>query len=201
MSCRVESPDGTLQKDCSRRVVTPWSECSRALLLDRLFPRSDLFNREPIVGWDRSDTRPVEAILGAFMLIRSAALERIGGLDERFFLMYEDMDWCKRALNAGFRILFWPEAHIIHLGGCSWRQEKVATYTNTQISALQYIEKHHPNSLATVRLVSRLGMRLKIALLRLNLLRKPGDPYSRERLEMARNAMKALTHSPVGGSR
>lgn len=192
MSCRVESPDGTLQRDCSRRFVTPWSECCRALLLDRLFSRSDVFNREPIVGWDRRDTRPVEAILGAFMLMRRSALERIGGLDERFFLMYEDMDWCKRTKDAGYKILFWPDAHITHLGGCSWRQEKVATYANSHMSAMQYIEKHHPKSLAIVRRISLWGMTLKIALLRANLLRKPGDSYTVEHLAMARAAMQKL---------
>ena len=193
LTCRVESPDGTLQRDCSRRFVTPWSECSRALLLDRLFPRSDLFNPEPIPHWDRQDTRAVEAILGAFMLIRHTALERIGGLDERFFLMYEDMDWCKRASLAGFRILFWPDARITHIGGSSWRQEKVATYANSHISALQYFAKHHSRALPTVRAIVRLGMALKIALLRVNLLRKPGDPYTVEHLAMARAARQAVS--------
>lgn len=194
MTCRVESPDGTLQRDCSRRLITPWSECCRALLLDRVFPRSDLFNREPMVRWDRSDARPVECLIGAFMLIRRAALDTIGGLDERFFLMYEDVDWCRRAADAGKTLYFWPGAHIVHLGGESWKQDRVATFANTHVSAITYFAKHHPRAVGPVRLVSRIGMEVKIALLRLSLLRRSstGAAETRERLEMARAARRAL---------
>jgi GT2 family glycosyltransferase len=192
MTCRVESPDGSLQPNCSRRNITPWSECCRALLLDRIFSRADLFNREPIIGWNRQDTREVECILGAFMLIRRPVMEKVGLLDERFFLMYEDTDWCKRCWDAGYRIVFWPGARITHLGGQSWKQEPILTYRNSHISAMQYFEKHHPKSLSTVRRVTILGMALKITLLRLNLLRRPGDEYTKKHLEMAQAALVAL---------
>lgn len=193
MSCRVESVDGSLQRDCSRRLITPWSECCRALLLDRIFPRIDLFNREAIPGWDRGDTRPVEAIIGAFMLIRRTAWERIGGLDERFFLMYEDMDWCKRVRDSGMQILFWHEERITHLGGQSWKHVPVMVYANSHVSALAYFRKHHPRSVPVVKAVCRLGMELKILLLRLNslrlrLFRRSDNGYTRTHLDMAHAA-------------
>jgi len=192
MTCRVESEDGSLQWECSRRLITPWSECCRALLLDRALKRIDMFNREPVVGWDRADAREVECLLGAFMLIRRRALEAVGDLDERFFLMYEDVDWCRRLRDAGFRSVFWPGARITHLGGQSWRQDPIATYANTHASAVLYFEKHHPRAVGAVRLVSRLGMEMKILLLRLNLLRRPGDAYTVKHLEMARAARRSL---------
>lgn len=198
MTCRVESADGTLQRDCSRRFVTPWSEISRAFLLDRIFRNNPLFNPEPIPGWDRADTRPVEAVLGAFILIRREAWETVGGLDERFFLMYEDMDWCKRVSDAGRKLIFWPEERITHYGGGSWRHEKIATYANSHRSALQYFEKHHPRALPTVRGAAIVGMWLKIGLLRLNLLRKPGDEYTITHLAMAHKAMETLTGRETG---
>jgi GT2 family glycosyltransferase len=192
MTCRVESPDGSLQWTCSRRLITPWSETCRALLLDRIFARSDLFNREPEIRWDRRETRDVECLLGAFMLIRRRVLEQVGPLDERFFLMYEDVDWCKRCRDAGYRLVFWPQARITHLGGQSWKQEPILTYTNSHISAMQYFEKHYPNALPAVHRATVVGMALKIALLRLNLLRRPGDEYTTKHLAMARAAMAAL---------
>lgn len=192
MSCRVQSPDGLLQGTCSRRLITPWSEICRALLLDRILGCLDWFNREPIIGWDRRDTRPVPCILGAFMLIRRAALDRIGGLDERFFLMYEDVDWCKRAQKAGLTILFWPGAHITHLGGQSWKHDPVTTFAASHASAIQYFRKHHPRTVGLVRAVSRLGMEIKIVLLRLNGFRKPGDEYTRRHLNMALAARRTL---------
>lgn len=192
MTCRVEGTDGKLQTTCSRRLITPWSEGCRALLLDRVFSRSDLFNREAEPRWNRENERDVECLLGAFMLIRRDALEKIGGLDEQFFLMYEDVDWCKRAGNAGFVLKFWPGERISHLGGQSWKYEKVATYANSHVSALQYFRKHHPRAVKGVYRVSLLGMALKVGLLRLNLLRKPGDTYTREHLDMARAATASL---------
>ena len=144
LSCRVQSVDGSLQWTCSRRLITPFTECCRALLLDRIFPKSDLFNHEPDIHFDRTTTRDVECILGAFMLIRHTVLARIGGLDERFFLMYEDVDWCKRAKDAGYRIVFWPGAFITHIGGSFWKQEPIVTFANSHISAMAYFAKHHP---------------------------------------------------------
>jgi GT2 family glycosyltransferase len=152
----------------------------------------DAFNPEPIVGWDRADERPVECLLGAFMLIRRAALERVGGLDERFFLMYEDADWCKRAGDAGYTLLFWPGARIVHLGGASWKQLPVVTFANSHVSALDYFAKHHPRAVGTVRVLSRAGMALKIALLRAKLAVRPGDGYAAKHLEMARAAAEVL---------
>ena len=202
MTCRVESPDGSVQWTCSRRLITPWSECARALLLDRLFKKSDFFNPEPITAWDRRDTRAVECLLGAFMLIRRSALRRLGPLDESFFLMYEDVDWCKRAADAGYRLMFWADEHIVHLGGQAWKQEPVIVFANAHLSALTYFQKHYPRSVRTVRWVSRVGMELKVLALRLNLLRKPGDPYTLGHLAMARAARATLKTGnplPYGG--
>lgn len=197
MTCRVESPDGSLQWTCSRGLISPWSECSRALLLDRVFKDSDLFNPERIPGWDRSDTRPVPCMLGAFMLIRRTAMEKIGTLDERFFLMYEDVDWCKRAVDGGWKLMFWPEARITHLGGSSWKLEPIVVFANSHVSAMAYFRKHHPRAVGVVRAVSLIGMELKIALLRLNLLRRPGDSYTLDHLEMARAARRTLRTGDV----
>lgn len=198
MTCRVCSPDGSIQHDCARRLPTPWIETCRALLLDRLFPRSDWFNRMPLMRWDKTDARPVPCILGAFMLVRSHVLKEMGGLDERFFLMYEEVDLCKRLGEAGWAIWYWPDAHITHLGGQSTKQEPVIVYANSHVSAMIYFRKHYPRSVRALRAVIRLGMELKIGLLRLNLLRRPGDAYTRKHLAMAQAARKTLkTGTPL----
>ena len=192
MTCRVQSADGSLQMTCSRRLATPRSEISRALLLDRLFPRSEFFNWEQELRWDRKNTRGVECILGAFMLIRRDALEKIGNLDEQFFLMYEDIDWCKRARDAGYRLIFWPDAFITHLGGASWKQTPIETYADSHVAVMQYFRKHHPRSAGTVHFMHQIGMALKIVLLRANLLRKPKDAYTLQHLAMALHAARKI---------
>ena len=196
MGCRVSGTDGNVQWECARRAVTPNDEITRAFLLDRVFFRSETFNRERMPGWNRSDERDVESLLGAFMLVRRAAYETIGGLDERFFLMYEDTDYCTRLRDAGYRIRYFPGASITHLGGSSWKQEKVLTYTNSHVAALQYMEKHFPRDAARVRWAHRAGMTLKAALIRLALLRSPGNADLHERLRMVNTARVALAGSP-----
>ncbi|MBC7805661.1 MAG: glycosyltransferase family 2 protein [Akkermansiaceae bacterium] len=192
MGCRVAGPNGVTQWECARRAVTPGDEIARAFLLDRVFPRSDRFNRERMPGWDRADERDVESLLGAFMLVRREAFATVGGLDERFFLMYEDTDYCTRLRQAGYHIRYYPEVTITHLGGQSWKQERVATYTNSHIAALQYMEKHFPRDADRVRRAHRLGMRWKAVLLRIALLRSPRNSELLERLRMTHSAYDAL---------
>jgi GT2 family glycosyltransferase len=200
MTCRVESPDGSLQHECARRLPTPWSEVCRALLLDRLFANVDLFNRERFVGWDKRDARPVPAALGAFLLLRSEAVRVLPGglLDENFFLMYEDVDLCKRLGDAGHALWYWPGARIVHLGGQSTRQRPVQTYATSHRSALVYFHKHHLRAVPFVRAALRVGMELKIGLLRLDSLRRPNDEWIARHLAMARAARTALRGSPTG---
>lgn len=199
MGCRVAGPNGVTQWECARRAVTPGDEIARAFLLDRIFPNVDRYNRERMPGWDRADERDVESLLGAFILIRREAFAKVGGLDERFFLMYEDTDYCTRIRQAGYRIRYYPAVTITHLGGQSWKQEKVATYTNSHIAALQYMEKHFPADAERVRRAHRIGMRGKAFLLRLALLRSPRNPELLERLQMTKSAYDALT--PAATSR
>ncbi len=120
--CLIRNPDGSEQPGCRRRVPTPWRTLLRVLRLDRL----------PITRWGREascymDKSPmptqaidVEAISGAFMLVRRAALDEVGLLDDGYFLHCEDLDWCMRFRHLGWRILFVPEVTITHFkGGCS----------------------------------------------------------------------------------
>ncbi|MGC4043800.1 MAG: glycosyltransferase family 2 protein [Armatimonas sp.] len=183
MTCRVVTATGETQWECARRLTTPWTECVRAL-----WPFSP---PEALPPATLERTGPVPCLLGAFMLFRSSTLEKIGGFDERFFLMYEDIDLCQRAKDAGFSLVYWPEMRITHLGGSSWKKEKVETYVNSHASALKYIQKHFPHSAWWVRAIVRLGMELRILALRL----RRRSEWSAEHLAMAQAAREALKSS------
>jgi GT2 family glycosyltransferase len=114
--------DGTEQAGGRRGVPTPWRAFVRAFGLARLgrrYPRlfSDfLLHKEPLPAHPIE----VEAISGACMLVRHDALLRVGPLDEGYFMHCEDLDWCMRFRQAGWRILFVPSARVVHLlGACS----------------------------------------------------------------------------------
>ncbi|MDD5383772.1 MAG: glycosyltransferase family 2 protein [Gallionella sp.] len=118
----LTNPDGTEQVGGRRAVPTPWRSFVRA------FGFSKLSNRYPRLFSDFSlhkqplPDRPieVEAISGACMLVRRDALEEVGLLDEGYFMHCEDLDWCMRFRQKGWKILFVPDAKMIHhQGHCS----------------------------------------------------------------------------------
>jgi hypothetical protein len=119
--CLIRNPDGSEQAGCRRAVPTPWRSLVRVLYLHRFFPRHRYFRgfvlaRKPLP----SGPVPVEAISGAFMLVRRQALKQVGPLDEGYFMHCEDLDWCMRFRQAGWQILFVPDVEVVHYKGtCS----------------------------------------------------------------------------------
>jgi len=118
--CLVKNPDGSEQVGCRRFVPTPWRALVRVFRLNHLFSgsahiRSFDMTIEPLPD----HTVEVEAISGAFMFVRRSALEKVGPLDEGYFLHCEDLDWCMRFRQARYSILFVPSVEIMHLKGSS----------------------------------------------------------------------------------
>jgi GT2 family glycosyltransferase len=114
VGCRVENPDGSLQLACRRSMPRPSTALYRFLGLARLFPRSVTFARYNYGHMDAGSEHEVEAVSGAFMVFRAAVLKQIGLLDERFFLYGEDLDFCWRAILQGWKVMYYPEAAILH---------------------------------------------------------------------------------------
>ena len=140
---RVLGEDRTLQRGCRRREPTPGAMLSRSLGLDRLFPHSRFF-----AGYSYGDlpadlTHLVDSLSGSFMLVRREALERVGSFDERFFMYAEDLDWCRRAREAGWRVYYHPAVAIVHTRAVSSRQRPLARLWHFNHTAIQYIRKHH----------------------------------------------------------
>jgi GT2 family glycosyltransferase len=119
--CLIRNPDGSEQPGCRRAVPTPWRTFVRVLYLNKLFPnnprfRTFLLHQEPLPS--APDT--VEAISGAFMLVRREAMEQVGSLDANYFMHCEDIDWCMRFRQARWNILFVPNVDVLHYkGACS----------------------------------------------------------------------------------
>jgi hypothetical protein len=119
--CLIRNLDGSEQPGCRRYVPTPWRSLMRVVNLSRFFASNPRFQDFNLLGTPLPD-RPVEveAISGAFMLVRRSALEKVGPLDEGYFLHCEDLDWCMRFKQAGYQILFVPDVVVSHVkGGCS----------------------------------------------------------------------------------
>lgn len=114
-------PDGRVQPSCSS-FPTPWVHFCDITFLDRLFPRSRRFS--DMITWFAHDrTAVVEQPAGAALLVRREAIEQVGGLDERFAIYYNDVDWCYRIHRAGWEIYFVHDAEVIHHQGVTTRNE------------------------------------------------------------------------------
>ncbi len=115
---RILTPDGGLQPS-RRRFPTYGTAFVESTCLQRWFPRHPLLARYYM--WDVPDDREqdVDWLEGACLMARAEVVRQIGGLDERFFMYSEEMDWCLRAKRAGWHVVYLPQAAIIHYGGKS----------------------------------------------------------------------------------
>ena len=107
--------DGTLDRACRRSFPTPATSLYHLTRLDQLFPRSPRFARYDLRYLDPDIVTRVDAIVGAFMLVRREAILQVGLLDETFFMYGEDIDWAKRISDAGWEVWYNPTVTVTHV--------------------------------------------------------------------------------------
>ena len=95
-------------------------------------------------------TLDVDWVQGSAYMVRREVYAQIGGLDEGYVMYSEELDWCRRAKNAGWRVVFLAEAHIIHHGGKSSDQVVGRRHILFQQSKLRYFYKYHGAAAAQV---------------------------------------------------
>jgi GT2 family glycosyltransferase len=117
----------------------------RYVLLNIFVPRrfsvkSRLFGGARYIGVDLKQVQDVDAVAGMFMLARREVYRRVGGMDERFFMFSEEVEWCFRIRRAGWSVLYYPDAVIIHHGGGSTRRNPKARTLAMARSLLIYFQ-------------------------------------------------------------
>jgi N-acetylglucosaminyl-diphospho-decaprenol L-rhamnosyltransferase len=115
---RLLNPDGTLQRSV-RGDPTPWRLATEYLFIRKLAPRSPRLNPLYAGGFDHDETRDVEWVSGAALLVRREAADAVGLFDESFFMFSEETDWLYRFRRAGWRVVFFPGAEVVHVGAAS----------------------------------------------------------------------------------
>ena len=159
LGCKILNDDGSLQLACRRSFPTPWVAFTKMLGLANIFPKSKWFGRYNLTHLDPDEAYEVEAISGSCMFIRRAALEEVGSLDESFFMYGEDLDWCFRFGQSGWKVYYTPDTSIIHYKGES---SKVALWdTNTHFyRAMDIFARKHfkSSSRFPIHWVLRLGI-------------------------------------------
>jgi GT2 family glycosyltransferase len=154
---QLRSPDGGVQSS-RRRFPTLTTALFESTWLQPIAPRHVLdryYARE--CGDDQ--TCEVDWVVGAAMLVRAEPVERVGGLDERNFFMYsEELDWCKRFKDAGWKVMYYPGAQVIHHEARSSSQISARRMIYFNTSKVRYVAKHRGKGEAAIVRAALLGM-------------------------------------------
>jgi GT2 family glycosyltransferase len=124
IGAKLLNPDGSVQRS-ARSFPDIGAGLFRNTFLGRLFPNNPFVRRYLLADFGYDEVREVDWVSGAAMLVRRDLIERIGGLDERFWAYCEDVDLCWRTWQAGYKVLFCPNAVITHKVGRSSDQRLV----------------------------------------------------------------------------
>ena len=116
---RALKPDGSLEPCSCLGVPTLWSMALFACGVTTLVPRNRWLDPESLGNWARDSVREVGVITGCFLLVSTEAWRKLGGLDERYFMYGEDVDFSLRSRAAGYRPVICPDAKLIHEAGQS----------------------------------------------------------------------------------
>ena len=160
---RLLNTDGTLQRSV-RAFPTLWRLATEYLFLRKLAPRSDRLNAFYGGSFPHDEVREADWLYGACLLVRREAADAVGLFDEEFFMFSEEVDWCYRFRAAGWKVVFFPGAEVVHVGGGSHGGRM---YRENLRGHLRFFAKHYglPQAERARRLLL-VGVRLRSRLFR-----------------------------------
>jgi hypothetical protein len=138
---RLSNPDGSLQRSV-RGFPTLWRLATEYLFLRKLAPRSSALNAFYGAGFAHDRVLEAEFLMGACLLVRREAADTVGLFDEDFFMFSEETDWCYRFRQAGWKVLFYPGAEFVHVGGATTRQNWGPMFREQVRGHLRFLAKH-----------------------------------------------------------
>ncbi len=157
------NPDGTVQSS-RRRFPTLMTAAFESTWLQPLAPPG-LLARYYVADVPADQPADVDWLVGACLMVPTRIVEAVGTLDEAYFMYSEELDWCRRIKAAGFRIVFLPEAQVLHYVGKSSEQAVTERHINFQRAKLRYFRKYHgPLAAGLLRLVLLLNYLSQLAL-------------------------------------
>ncbi len=131
LTCKLVLPNGTIDEACHRGFPTPWNAFCHFSGLSKVFPRMKLFTGYSLEWLDLNTTHEIDACAGAFILVRQKAGEMIGWWDEDYFWYGEDLDFCYRLKQKGWKIYYVPTVRVWHHKGVSGGIKKMSEHITT----------------------------------------------------------------------
>jgi GT2 family glycosyltransferase len=163
---KLLNPDGTLQYSC-RRFPTLGAGLFRHTPLEILSPQNRFVGDYLMRDWAHDEARNVDWLSGACLMARREMIDQIGGLDAGYFMYFEDVDWARRAHDAGWEVHYVPQPVILHeIGKSSDRRPRRMIVMHHE-SAYRYFSRHSKlgrnpvgRALLAVGLAARAGLTL-----------------------------------------
>jgi N-acetylglucosaminyl-diphospho-decaprenol L-rhamnosyltransferase len=138
---RLSNPDGSLQRSV-RGFPTLWRLATEYFFLRKLAPRSRAVNAFYGAGFAHDRVVEAEFLMGACLLVRREAADTVGLFDEDFFMFSEETDWCYRFRQAGWKVLFYPGAEFVHVGGATTRRTWGPMFREQVRGHVRFLAKH-----------------------------------------------------------
>ncbi len=139
---------GNFLPESKRGLPTPEVALYKMIGLNKLFPKSQRFGKYHLGFIHENETAEVDVLAGAFMLMRSSVLEKVGLLDETFFMYGEDIDLSYRITKAGYKNVYFPETSIIHYKGESTKRMSVNYVFIFYRAMVIFAKKHYTGGTA-----------------------------------------------------
>jgi glycosyltransferase involved in cell wall biosynthesis len=162
---KILNRDGSVQGS-ARVFPTPLTSLfGRNTLLSRWFP-NNLITRRNVLTIRSDGITPMEVdwVSGACMVVRREAVDDVGLMDERFFLYWEDADWCRRMWNKGWKVVYFPQDSIVHYVGVSSTQAFLRSSFEFHTSSYKLFEKHNKASFWFMKPLAITGISLRLCL-------------------------------------
>ena len=141
VGAQLLNADGSHQSS-RRRFPTFWTGLFESTWLESFAPKS-ILNAYYVKDSGNDETADVDWVMGACMFVRREAFERVGWMDEDYFMYSEELDWCRRMKEADWRIVYLPTAKVTHLVGKSSEQAVTHRHINFNRAKLRYFKKYH----------------------------------------------------------
>ncbi len=136
------NPDGSVQSS-RRRFPTLGTALVESTVIQQWWPDNRILRRYYVQDRPDDAISEVDWVTGACILLRRQAVEQVGPLDDAFFMYSEELDWCRRARDAGWKVVYLPTARVIHHEGKSSEQVMPLRHVRFQRSKIHYFRKHH----------------------------------------------------------
>lgn len=111
---KLVNPNGSIQLSCFNRFTSPELVLYRRTLFGKLSRGRKMLDDFTMKSWDHLTEKDVAWILGSCMLVDKNAINKVGMMDERFFMYMEDVDWCRRFWQKGYKVSYYPKVKMVH---------------------------------------------------------------------------------------